>query len=178
MNEGAGAAINVDMLGQLIWVDYAIFAVIVLSALLSLFRGFLREALSVLGWVVAIWLAFTYSDRIEVFLENQISVPSLRQAAAFAIIFVVVLLLTAIVNFVIGRLIESTGLSGTDRMLGMVFGAARGAIIIGVLVLLAGLTALPRDPWWRQSVFVPHFERAALKVRDLLPPEIAGRIQY
>ncbi|MGI9333465.1 MAG: CvpA family protein [Gammaproteobacteria bacterium] len=178
MNEGVGAVLNADMLGQLIWADYAIIGVIVLSALLSLLRGFLREALSVLGWVVAIWLAFTYSDRLEALLINQISVPSLRQAAAFASIFIITLIVTALVNYLIGRLVENTGLSGTDRMLGMLFGAARGALIIGVLVLLAGLTALPRDRWWRQSVFVPHFERAALEVRDLLPPEIAGRIRY
>ena len=160
------------------WVDFAIVVVIALSALLSLFRGFLREALSLLGWIAAVWLAFTFSDRVALMLEDQILVPSLRQAGAFALIFVLTLIATAIFNALVGRLLDGSGISGTDRTIGLLFGAARGAIIVAVLVLVAGLTTLPRDPWWRQSMLVPHFERAALEVRDLLPQEIAGRIRY
>jgi membrane protein required for colicin V production len=63
-------------------------------------------------------------------------------------------------------------------MLGVVFGVARGAVIVGILVLLAGLTPLPSDPWWRESMLVPHFERFALEIRGLLPAEVAQYFEF
>ena len=75
-------------------------------------------------------------------------------------------------------MVEKTGLSGTDRMLGIIFGIGRGAVIVSVLVLLAGLTPVPQDPWWSQSTFIPHFESLALKIQELLPPDIAQQLTY
>ena len=81
-------------------------------------------------------------------------------------------------NFLVGQLVEKTGLTGTDRMIGVFFGTARGALLVGIAVLLAGLTALPNDPWWHESLLISYFQDLALWLRDLLPPDIADKFRY
>lgn len=162
----------------MIWVDYAILAVIALSALISVLRGFIRESLSLLGWILAAWVAFTFSADLEGLFAEQISVHSVRMAAAFLILFIATLLLSILVNFLAGQLVDLTGLTGTDRMLGVFFGIARGIVIIAVLVLFAGLTPAPQDPWWRESMLLHHFQSLAIEIRDYLPAELASRISY
>ena len=156
------------------WVDCAILAVIVLSALISLFRGFMREALSLIGWVAAVWVALTFARFLAPSLSGLISVPSLRLAAAFMLLFVAALVLAAVVNYLVAKLVQKTGLAGSDRMLGIVFGAARGVVIVAVLVLLAELTTVPQDPWWRESMLLKHFEVLAAGIRDVLPTDLAA----
>ena len=165
-------------MNNLIWVDYTILAIIGLSALISVVRGFLREALSLFGWVLAFWLSVTFTDDVAALFEGQVSVPSVRHSLAVAAIFVTVLLATGIVIYVVGLIVDKTGLSGTDRMLGVVFGIGRGAVIVAILVLLAGFTPLPQDPWWKQSTFLPHFEQLATQIRALLPPEISQLLTF
>ena len=160
------------------WVDYAILAVIALSAIISIIRGFVREALSLAGWILAFWVALTFTRDLAAHLEGQISIPSARLAVAFFVLFFVTLLLTALVNYLAVQLVDKTGLSGTDRMLGVIFGVARGGVIVAILVLLAGLTALPQDPWWREAILLRHFQDLALWIRGFLPPDIASQIRY
>lgn len=165
-------------MAQLIWVDYAILAIIGISAVISILRGFVREALSVLGWIVAIWIAMSFCGPASTYLIDYISVPSVRTASAFLVLFVACLLLAGIVNYLAAKLVESTGLSGTDRMLGVVFGTVRGALIVCVLVLLAGFTEVPKDPWWAQSILLKHFQTMAVEARELLPAEVASGISF
>ncbi len=160
------------------WVDYGIVGLIGLSALISLMRGFVREALSLAGWILALWVALTFTRELAERLPPSLSVPSVRLAVAFLALFLAALLLTALVNFLAVQLVEKTGLSGTDRMLGVLFGVARGAVIVAILVLLAGFTALPRDPWWGGSLLLPEFQQLALWIRGFLPPDIAAQIRY
>ena len=162
----------------MIWVDYAILSVIGISALISILRGFVREALSLIGWVVAFWVSLTFADDVAVHLQQEIPVPSLRLAAAFLGLLLGSLLLAGAVNFLAAELVDKTGLTGTDRMLGIIFGVARGAAIVGVLVLLAGFTTVPQDPWWHESVLLRHFQAMAIEARGLLPEEVAANIRY
>ena len=162
----------------MIWIDYAILAVVGISGVVSLMRGFLREALSLIGWIAAFWVAIAFSGEAAILIEAHVSAPSVRHAIAFAVLFVGVLLLSGVVLHLMGLLVEKTGLSGTDRTLGILFGVLRGVVIVGLLVLLAGLTPLPRDPWWSRSVFLPHFERVANEIRAFLPPDIQERIRF
>ena len=97
---------------------------------------------------------------------------------AFTILFVSTVVLGGLVNLLAGQLVARTGLTATDRALGMVFGIARGMVIVAVLVLLAGLTTLPQDPWWSESVLLRHFQDLALWLRSFLPPDVAGNIHY
>lgn len=160
------------------WVDIAILAIIVISAIVSLLRGFVREALSLATWVLAFVVSFTFSSPLAVYFASWISVPSLQLAAAFAVLFLVTLALGAWINYLVYKIVEKTGLSGTDRIIGVAFGAARGVLVVVVLVLLAGLTPLPADPWWHQSRLLGSFVSMAVWVRAYLPADIAANVVF
>lgn len=139
------------------WVDWSIIAVIAISCLISLRRGFVKEALSLVTWIVAGVVAWMFGGALSEHLGEWIEMPSARVIAACAILFVATLLVGALINFLIGELVRVTGLSGTDRLLGMVFGAARGALLVVVLVGLISLGPVQQDTWWQQSSLLPHF---------------------
>jgi membrane protein required for colicin V production len=162
----------------MIWVDYVIVGIIGLSALISLVRGFVREAVSLIIWFLAFALAWTYFREFALHLTPWVETPSVRLGLAFIILLVTVLIIGAIVGWLIGQLVDKTGLSGTDRLLGMVFGAARGAVLVAILVLLAGLTPFPRDSWWQESQLIVHFQQLAGWLLSLLPPDIAEYFQF
>lgn len=162
----------------MIWVDYVIIVILVVSAAISLLRGFLREAISLLGWVLAFWLALTFADDVSALFASYISQPSMRHGLAFFAIVVATLVITAIVMYLVRLIVDKTEITGTDRALGIVFGIARGIVIVAILVLSAGLTALPKDPWWKESIFLPHFQVLAVEIRSFLPPEVASLFQY
>nr|VFK40000.1 MAG: membrane protein required for colicin V production [Candidatus Kentron sp. TC]VFK41232.1 MAG: membrane protein required for colicin V production [Candidatus Kentron sp. TC]VFK56607.1 MAG: membrane protein required for colicin V production [Candidatus Kentron sp. TC] len=161
------------------WMDYAILAIIGISAMISISRGFMSEALSLLGWILAFWLAITFMDALAAQLSSWISAPSARLVVSFFTLLLVTLLLTAMLNHLVSNLVIKTGLSGTDRVLGVIFGIVRGIVIVVICVLLAGLTTLPRDPWWRESLLISHhFQTLAIEIRALFPPELATYIRY
>lgn len=160
------------------WLDIAIIGVIALSALISLLRGFVREAFSLAIWVLAFWVSWSFFRDLEVPLRDWIGSPTARLGLAFGALMLATLIVGGLVNFLVIQLVERTGMSGTDRLIGMVFGTARGILLVAVLVLLAGLTPLPGEGWWQQSVLVGYFEELAFWLRDLLPPEFAERFNY
>lgn len=139
------------------WVDWAIIAIIAVSSLISLKRGFVKEALSLLIWIVAGAVAWMFGGSLAQYLEGYIQTPSARVIAGCTILFVATLLVGAMLNFLIGELIRVTGLSGTDRFLGMAFGAARGALLVVVAVGLLSLGPVQQDPWWQESSLIPRF---------------------
>ncbi|MCC5857063.1 MAG: CvpA family protein [Ectothiorhodospiraceae bacterium] len=140
------------------WLDYAILAIVALSALISLVRGFVREVLSLLVWVLAFWVGIRFAQPLSEYLVDYIASPTLRLGAAFAGLFIATLLLGAIINYAAGQLVSRTGLTGTDRFIGVLFGVARGVIVVAVLMLAAGLTALPREPWWQESLLAAQIQ--------------------
>lgn len=133
------------------YADYIIFAVIGISILVGAIRGFIKEAFSLAVWAAAFLVAFQYSGLLAQQLESHIDLPSARTSLAFAGLFLAVLLIGGLITFLVGKLVEKTGLSGTDRLLGGVFGGFRGLILVLALILVAGLTPVPQDPWWQQS---------------------------
>lgn len=159
---------------SLTWVDWAIVAIIAVSALISLTRGFVKEALSLLTWVIAGLVAWLFGGALAKLLVPYIETPSLRVIAACSILFVMTLLLGGLVNYLISQLVKATGLSGTDRFLGMVFGAARGALLVVVAVGLLSLAPVEADAWWRESVVIPHFLLVADWSKNLIL-QMAGR---
>ena len=162
----------------MIWIDYAILAIVGISGIISLMRGFIRETLSLAGWVAAFWVALAFSGEVAPRLEAYVTTPSTRMGIAFIAIFIGVLLLSGIALRMVGLLVERTGMSGTDRTLGILFGVLRGIVVVGLLVLLGGLTPLPRDPWWRESMFLPHFERVADEIRTFLPSNVQQQFRF
>ncbi|MEJ2143343.1 MAG: CvpA family protein [Gammaproteobacteria bacterium] len=159
----------------MVWVDIVIPGIIVVSALISLMRGFVREALSLVGWLAAFWIALTFADDLANLFLAGISVPSIRIIVAFTILFVVTLVIMAIINNLARQLIKKSGLKVTDRMIGMLFGLARGVVVVSVLVLLAGFTTMTQDLWWKESVMIDVFHEFAVWLQQLVAPEIKGR---
>lgn len=142
---------------QLNWLDYAIIIIIFLSTVISLIRGFIREALSLAAWIIAFWASLTFSNVFSEKLEPYIHSNSLRYIAAFFIIFIIILIIGVFINFIITRLIEKTGLSGTDRLLGVIFGFARGVLLIAIILLAAKMTSFTNESVWAKSRLVPQF---------------------
>lgn len=159
------------------WADYAIVSIIGLSVLISLVRGFVREALSLVTWVAAIWVAFTFYSNLSELLVNMIHSDTLRMISSFGMLFIATLILGAIVNFLISQLIDKTGLSGTDRMLGLIFGAARGTLIVTLLLMLANLTPMPKEKWWQESLLIPQFHSLEVWLHDILPASVTQHLQ-
>ena len=159
------------------WFDVAIIAIVLLFAVIGIIRGFIREVLSLLSWILAFWLAFTFADPTSYFLEPYIEAPVLRVIAAFAALFISALLLLTVISFLVHKLLAVSGIKGTDRALGGLFGAVKGLVIIAALMLFAHETVLPQEKWWRTSLLAGHFQPLVLVIRDLLPPDMTKRLQ-
>jgi len=160
------------------WLDTVLIGIILISALISLARGFVREAFSLAIWILAFWVSWNFFRELQGHLQPWVDSPTVRLGLAFGTLMLVTLMIGGLVNFLLIQLIEKTGMSGTDRFIGMIFGAARGVLLVSVLVLLAGLTTLPQETWWHESRLIPYFQELALWLRDLLPRDLASYFQY
>lgn len=153
------------------WADYCILATLALSVLMGLWRGLIGEVLALACWIVAIWVAWTFGPQVATQF-TKVDVPSVRLLIGYALCFIAVLIAGAIVSFLMRKLIRGSGLSGTDRLLGMVFGLARGLALVTLVVLLLGFTPFPRDPWWHQSQLLPSFQQGAQWAAAHMPAEV------
>ena len=169
------------------WFDIAILTVLLLSTLISLIRGFVKESISLATWLIAGFIAVYYHQRLSemimpYFADMSISFinPSLlSMAVAFAILFITTLIIGAIVNFMVGQLVSKTGLSGTDKLLGMIFGAARGVLIISIIVFaMLAYTTFPTQPWWQDSLLVDYFKEISVMLKDFMPQDLASRFTF
>ncbi len=142
------------------WADWAIIATLCLSMTIGLVRGFIKEAMSLAVWFAAGALAMLFYQPLATYLVDIISTASMRFLAAWAGIFVAVLLSGGLLNYLLSRLVDATGLSGTDRLLGLLFGVARGGIVVlAILIIVPGLLPVEQDIWWQQSILIPQFLR-------------------
>lgn len=158
--------------------DYVVLGVLGLSILISVVRGGVREIISLAAWILAFILARTYTTDLAAHLPKDIPTTEMRYLAAFIGIFLGVWLLSAIIRITFSHFIQASGLTGVDRLVGAVFGALRGSLIVISLVLLSGLTQLPTTLMWRNAMFSPICEATAQALLPLLPEELAQRIHY
>ena len=159
------------------WIDIAIVAVILLSALIGLARGLIREVLSLAVWLGALGVAYLYHKPVAQALTEQIAQPNVRLGVAFVGLVLVVLILGSILGWLLTALIDKTGLSGVDRLLGLCFGAARGGVVVAMAVFLAALTPLADETWWQESKGIAEAQLAANWLLSLVPPEIQAQLK-
>lgn len=136
---------------QLQWIDLIIIGVIGLSAITGLFRGVVKEVIALCVWILAIWMGYNYSSSLTPMLQKYIQDQSARTAVAFIIILFGVLLAGGIVNTILSFMLRRTGLSGMDKLLGMVFGFARGVFIVSLILATVKMTSLPYQQYTQTS---------------------------
>ncbi len=157
--------------------DIAILMIFALSMLIGLVRGLVVEVLSIVVWVMASVLAYMLGPAVAGWFGSQVELNSLRIFLGYGAVFVAVLIVGALLVFLMKKLIQGTGLTGTDRLLGMLFGALRGGVLVVILILVVGLTPIPNDDWWQQSRAVAVFQPMAARVRAWLPANVADKVR-
>lgn len=163
----------------MIWVDFVIIGLVSIYLITGLMRGFGKEVFSLVFWILGVWVGLNFSREFSRFLEPTIGYPPARIAASFACLFVITLVLGALIGFLLGdEVVNKSGLTFSDRFLGLIFGCIRGLVVVAVMIMLAGLTPLPEDSWWKESQFIPPFQSLALWLRDHNPSGMAGYINY
>jgi membrane protein required for colicin V production len=159
------------------WFDFGVLIVLIVSVVISLFHGLAREMVSLGVWVGGFILATFFGGYVASYLPQTLG-PLLSALIGFLIVFAGVLMIGWIAGLALSSAVRATGLGPADRALGSVFGLVRGLIIVLVVVLLAGLTPLPRESFWRDAALSGPFETAALALRPYLPAGLAQRLKY
>lgn len=154
---------------QLLWVDIAIVAVIALSVITGLFRGFVKELVALCVWILALWLGYHYSARLDPWLSGYIQEKSARTVVAFLLILFGTLLAGGIVNAALSFILKRAGLSGTDRTLGMGFGFVRGVFIVALLMVAVQMTSLPYQQYAKGSALYARFDPLVAWLYGRLP---------
>ncbi|QEL55304.1 CvpA family protein [Chromobacterium paludis] len=158
--------------------DYIVIAIVAGSVLMALVRGLIVEVLSLGAWLIAFWCAKQFSPLVEGFLPASLPGEGVRMVASFVLVFFLIWLGTALLRVMLTGLVDSIGLGAINRLLGGMFGLARGVVLVTVMVLLGGLSSLPQKPMWRNAVLAAPFESLALSLRPWLPPMMANNLHY
>lgn len=158
--------------------DYLVLAILVISALLGLLRGLVKELLSMCAYIAAFLGAVWWGPRVSTWLEGWLENPLLRTGVSYLAVFLVVLLLVGLLNMTLATLIQRTGLTPADHGLGALFGFLRGLLVVLTLVTLAGYTELPAEAWWKEARLSGAAVQAVQYVKTWLPPSLASWLPY
>ena len=148
--------------------DYLVIAAVVVSAIIGAVRGFLREAIALVTLIVALFVAWHFAPALETHLGGLLSKPPVSTWAARTIIFVLVMLLGMAIAWLLQYFVRLSLFSGTDRLLGFVFGLMRGILLLGVFVILGQLLRLDDERWWQKSKLMPYGEGVANGLRAVV----------
>ena len=158
--------------------DIAVIVVITLSALIGVWRGVIREVFALAAWISAVICMFLFGGKLGNMLPIAQDTPWLRTLAGYTLVFIGVFVVLSVAGFLFSKVVNAIGLSFLDRALGMMFGLVRGALIVVMLVLVAGATTLPQMSWWRESVSAKPLVTIAAILRSKLPNDLAKRIKF
>lgn len=157
------------------WVDYGIIGIVSLSILIGMVRGFVREAMSLITWIAALTAGVVYCETAANWFSG-ISVVGIRLLLAFVLIVLAILVLGGIISHLIGQLIRSTKFSITDRIMGTVFGGARGAAIVAAIILVTSSTFVVNEPLWQASTLIPEFNPLSTWLKEKLPDDLMNKL--
>ncbi|HET9047421.1 MAG TPA: CvpA family protein [Chiayiivirga sp.] len=163
---------------MLTWLDILLLVIVLLSALMGLWRGLITEVMALVVWAAAFWLAIGFGPQVADLYNGYVEMPTARWLLGYATVFVLALILGGLLTWLLHRAVKGTGLTGTDRLLGLGFGLARGAGVGCVLVLGAGFTPLPKEAGWQNGLLVPGFTRAAQWMQGWLPKVVAEQVSF
>jgi len=158
--------------GSLNWFDVVIVGILTLSIIISFFRGFLREAISLLTWVVAVLVALKFAGPLSSEFSNHLESASLRYLISFVLLFVIVLIIGAVINLIIKVLVEKVGIGFFDRVLGVIFGAARGILAVTIMLMLLSVGTMQQKPWYAGSQLAPQFSPLVTWLKGFIPEKM------
>jgi membrane protein required for colicin V production len=158
--------------------DLLLLAIIGVSTLLGLMRGFIGALASIAAWLLATWAAFRFGAKLALLFAGGADPGPTQLLAGYGLSFLGVLVFVGVIGWSLRKLVRSVGLSGVDRILGAALGLARGGFVACMLVLLMGFTALPRDAGWQRSYVVPVLLPGAQLLRGWLPGWAAARVDF
>ena len=160
------------------WIDYAVFGVILASTAWGLWRGLVREVMSLVGWVIAFLAANLFAAPLSALVPASVSRPELRVLIAFVTLFFVMLALAMVAALLLSKVVHAAGLGSIDRTLGALFGLLRGLLIVLVCAIVAGFTTLPASRDWRNSLTGAQLGAVAAQLKPWLPPALSERLKY
>ncbi len=160
------------------WLDIVVIAFVAISILVGIFRGFVKEILSLSSWVLAAFIAYNFGELAASYVTPYISEPTLALAIAYVVVFLLALIAFSIVSYLISKLFSATGMSAIDRSLGSVFGAVRAAVIMGFLILIGHFLNLQEQSWWQDSQLLEYFQPVADWIKSYLPGDVVNKIEH
>lgn len=160
------------------WFDFVLMAIILLSIIISFFRGFLREAISLVTWVAGVVVALKFAPRVASLLEGTVNAGTLRYMIAFLALFLGVFILGFIVNIIVKRAVDFSGLSMVDRGLGVLFGSARGLVAVAVVLMFTSVTPMQNAKWASESQLAPKFTPLVVWLDGFMPEQIRNVSQW
>lgn len=149
--------------------DIAVVVIVLLSALLGWWRGFMYELFSLIGWGVAYVVAVTFSEQLVQYVPDAVGSANVRSATVFAAVFIVTLIVGSISAWLMTKLAKFAGLTGMDGKFGAMFGMLRGVLVVLALVWLGGLTDLPKESWWKGAWSSAPLMDMALYAKNYVP---------
>ena len=158
--------------------DYALLALVGLSALLGFWRGLVSEVVALGAWLLAFVMAKSFMPELQPYAVAWVKEPLLQGPAACLVIFIAVLIVVALARWLLGLLVQAAGLGLADRFLGACFGTLRGGLIVFALALLVGIGGFAKEAWWREASLSAPLETAVLASRPWLPEPLAKRLRY
>ena len=158
--------------------DFALIAIVALSALFAFARGIVRELIALATWVAALAAAFVYSGPLSALFSRLDMSVAAKHVVAFALILIAILVAGGLVARMLSGTVKAIGLGFVDRLLGAAFGVARGLAVVVLFALVAGLTTLPKEDWWQNSMFGRSLAEAALGLKPYLPREWAEHLDF
>jgi membrane protein required for colicin V production len=158
--------------------DFVLLAILAISAVLGLLRGLLKEVLSLVAYASAFLAAIWWGPTVSEWFAQWISQPFVSMALAYLGVFIAVLLSIGFINMTLGALLSKTGLTPADHGLGALFGLVRGVLFVLILVILAGYTPLPEEPWWKNAMFSKQVVSVVQQIKLRLPPPANDWLPY
>jgi membrane protein required for colicin V production len=154
--------------------DLILLAIVAVSVLVGALRGLLREAMSLIVWIAAIWVSSRYASWLAPQLAGYIGNEFVRLWAAHLLLAVVVLTAGGLITWLLNMALHGMGFGGTNRVVGMLFGFARGVLLAAIAVIVLGVAGFDDEPWWRQSKLLPYAAPVAEVLREAAKKRLGG----